>query len=113
LWNTSLDELLVINSPEVMPGYLPLVETAAGINCAVFGLKIDSSQPEYPFWALLEAPDSGVRLEHIEVNALPGVTPASSPPCAILCTYCTEASLQGMPLLYNIQGTYSLYAPAR
>jgi len=92
LWNTPRDELLFINSPEVMPGYLPLVETAAGINCAVFGLKIDSSQPEYPFWALLEAPDSGVRLEHIEVNALPGVTPASSPPCAILCTYCCTTS---------------------
>jgi len=113
LWNTPRDELLFVNSPEVMPGYLPLVETAAGIDCAVFGLKIDSSQPEYPFWALLDAPASGVRLEHIEVNALPGVTPASSPPCAILCTYCTEASLQGMPLLYNIQGTYSLYVPAR
>jgi hypothetical protein len=112
LWNTSRTELLFINTPESLPGYLPLIEAAEGINCSSFGLKIDSSDPEYPFWALLAPPSSGVALEHIEALAPPGAIPASGNYCAILCTYCTETELDGMPLLYNIEGSYSLYRPA-
>ncbi|OGO11037.1 MAG: hypothetical protein A2Y93_04065 [Chloroflexi bacterium RBG_13_68_17] len=111
LWNTSRTELLFINAPEFMPGYLPLIEAAGRIGCDSFGLKIDSGQPEYPFWALLAPPDSGVRLEHIEARVLPGARPASGDYCAILCTYCTETQLNGMQLLYNIEGSYSLYRP--
>jgi hypothetical protein len=109
LWNTSRTELLFINTPESLPGYLPLIEAAEGINCSSFGLKIDSSDPEYPFWALLAPPGSGVVLEHIEAQAPPGGTQPSGHYCAILCTYCTETELDGIPLLYNIEGTYSLY----
>jgi uncharacterized radical SAM superfamily protein len=58
---------------------------------------------------LLAPPGSGVALEHIEVLAPRGAIPASGNYCAILCTYCTETELNGMPLLYNIEGTYSLY----
>ncbi len=109
LWNTSRTELLFINTPESLSGYLPLIEAADGTDCLSFGLKIDSSDPEYPFWALLAPPGSGVALEHIEVLAPRGAIPASGNYCAILCTYCTETELNGMPLLYNIEGTYSLY----
>jgi hypothetical protein len=109
LWNTSRTELLFINTPESMAGYLPLIDAAAGTHCTSFGLKIDSSEPEYPFWALLAPPGSGVSLQHVEVQAPRGGTPATGDYCAILCTYCTEKELDGMPLLYNIEGKYSLY----
>lgn len=110
LWNASRAELLFVNTPEDLPGYLPLIEAAGRIGCDSFGLKIDSSDPEYPFWALLAPPGSGVTLEHIEVPPLPGMIAPSNDNCAILCTYCTESELGGLPLRFNHQGTYSLYA---
>jgi hypothetical protein len=109
LANTSRQQMLFINTPELMPGYLPLIEAASGLECSALGLKIDSSHPEYPFWAFLAPPGSGVRLDHIEVATPPGGYVPPVEPCAILCTYCTETSLAGMPLLFNQAGTYSLY----
>jgi len=109
LANTSRQEMLFINTPELMPGYMPLIEAASRIECSALGLKIDSSHPEYPFWALLAPPGSGVRLDHIEVDPPLGGYLSPFKPCAILCTYCTDASLAGMPLLFNQAGAYSLY----
>jgi hypothetical protein len=112
LWNTSRQELMFINTPEIMPGYLPLIEVARGRGCTSIGLKIDSSHPEYPFWALLAPPRSGIRLNHIEIDPPPGGYVPPDEPCAILCTYCTEASLHGMDLVFNHERSFSLYEPA-
>ncbi len=112
LWNTSRAELLLINAPEFLPSYLPLIEAAPRSNCKAMGLMIDSSHPEYPFWAFLATPDSGIHLEHVGVPTPSGGIPPSGGLCAILCTQCSDRQLDGMELRFNIAGHYSLYLPA-
>ncbi|MEW6567332.1 MAG: glycosyltransferase family 39 protein [Chloroflexota bacterium] len=85
LWNTPRAELLFINAPEFMAGYQAVIDVALHSGCQAIGLKIDSSHPEYPFWALLAPPGSGVRLEHVDVppHAAGRPPPAScAPSCA-------------------------------
>lgn len=58
-------------------------------GCRDVGLRIDSHDLEYPIWWLLEAPQSGIRLEHIDPS--PRLVRYADPtfrPCAILCTIC-------------------------
>lgn len=112
LWNTPRAELLLINAPEFLAGYLPLIESAPQADCKAMGLMIDSSHPEYPFWALLATPGSGIRLEHVGVPTPPGGIPPAGGLCAILCTQCSDRQLDGMELRFNIAGHYSLYLPA-
>lgn len=112
LWNTPREELLFINAPEFRSPYLPLIEIGRECGCTAIGLKIDSSNPEYPFWALMAPPGSGIRLEHVDLPTSLGRDSAFHEPCAILCTYCTETSLYGLDLLFNHQGRYSFYLSA-
>lgn len=74
---------------------------------------IDSSHPEYPLWALLAPPGSGIRLDHIGLPTPEGGLPPSDEVCAILCTMCTDAEYDGMPLRFNVAGHYRLYLPPR
>lgn len=112
LWNTPRAELLFINAPEFMAGYQAVIDVALHSGCQAIGLKIDSSHPEYPFWALLAPPGSGVRLEHVDVPTPRGGAPPAGELCAIVCSFCSETELGGMELWFNIGGHYSLYRAA-
>jgi 4-amino-4-deoxy-L-arabinose transferase-like glycosyltransferase len=71
--------------------YLQMVERIKSTECREIGLKIDSSDPEYPFWWLLSAPQSGYRLE--SMNILPETERYIDPqfaPCAVICTVCDD-----------------------
>jgi hypothetical protein len=79
--------------------------------CTTVGLRIDSSDPEYLIWWLLEAPQSGIRLESIYTTAElePLIDPAFRP-CAIVCTICGERTrLHGLDLLHR-EGDVSLFS---
>ncbi len=106
LRNTSRQGLLFITVPELASAYEPLIEVAHESGCDSIGLKIDSAEPEYIFWALLAPPRSGVRLEHIDVGTAGA---PSDELCGIVCTYCTETRLYGLDLLFNHLGRYSYY----
>lgn len=98
-------EVLFANSPEVMPGYLSIIEAAKSTGCREIGLMLDSHDPEYPFWALLSPSGQEVRLEHMVGENL-----KSFQPCAVICTICSEPEMFGLPFHSNHFGGFILYA---
>jgi len=60
-------------------------------SCRSVGLQIDSHDLEYPFWWLLDAPQSGIHLETIyPAEGLARYLGPNFKPCAILCSICRE-----------------------
>ncbi len=104
------EQLLFASSPEVMPAYHSLASDIRASGCLDIGIKIDSSDIEYPFWFLLEAPRSGARIEHLDVQGGSArYLPLDSHPCALVCSYCGDESQHGLPLATVYQGKYFLY----
>ncbi|MBN2258204.1 MAG: hypothetical protein JW704_10320 [Anaerolineaceae bacterium] len=71
--------------------YIQMSELITAKDCRDIGLRIDSSDPEYPFWWLLKAPLSGYRLE--AMNILPETEryiDAEFKPCVVICTVCDD-----------------------
>jgi hypothetical protein len=110
LLSTPRDQLLFANSPEVMPAYQSLAFDIRESGCMDVGLKIDSSDIEYPFWFLLDAPHSGIRIDHLDV---PGGSARyllqDIRSCAIVCSYACDQSQHELPLATVYQGKYYLY----
>jgi len=77
-----------------------VVDSLEQTGCTQVGLRIDSHDPEYLFWHLLSAPQSGYRLEAIyPVPRLEPLIDRSFSPCAILCTICGDRDrLHGLDL---------------
>jgi hypothetical protein len=69
-------------------------------SCRDIGLRIDSSDPEYALWFLLDAPQSGFHLETIYPSPeLEPLLDREFHPCAIICTVCGgRARLHGLDL---------------
>jgi len=103
LFNLSRQEVLFANSPEYRQGYLSLLDAAQATGCDFIGLMIDSHDPEYPFWVSLAPSGQETRLEHVQADS-------TLRPCAVICTYCSEPTLLGLPHLSSHFGGYSLYA---
>jgi hypothetical protein len=80
--------------------YIAVTEKLKTTDCQEVGLRIDSSDLEYPYWWLLDAPQSGVRIE--AVDTAPGLERYIDPnfkPCAIICSVCGERErLHGLDL---------------
>jgi hypothetical protein len=81
--------------------YVGAMELLASTACRDIGLKTDSSDLEYVYWWLLDAPQSGRRLESL--NPLPELERYLDPgfkPCAIICTDCgkDQPTLNGLDL---------------
>jgi hypothetical protein len=71
--------------------YLQMAEVIDRSGCRNIGLRIDSSDPEYPFWWILGAPFSAYRLESI--FAFPEAErylEDDLKTCAVICTICQE-----------------------
>jgi hypothetical protein len=97
----------------------PYSEAAAAIQaagCREVGLRIDSADLEYPFWWLLDAPQSGIRIETMDAYPhLERYVDANFRPCAILCTVCGgRTRLHGLersgtfgPIALYLGSTYS------
>jgi hypothetical protein len=71
--------------------YLQMADEIQRSGCRDIGLRIDSSDPEYPFWWILGAPFSGYRLESI--FAFPEserYLEDDFQACAVICTICQE-----------------------
>ncbi|MBN2556459.1 MAG: hypothetical protein JXA97_11015 [Anaerolineales bacterium] len=57
--------------------------------CLDVGYWIDSHEPEYAWWWLLDAPQSGIRFQAIETYPeLEQYLDRSYEPCAVICTMC-------------------------
>jgi hypothetical protein len=93
-------ELLFINRPELNKPYMEITHDIRNSGCAQVGLRIDSHDPEYTFWWLLNAPQSGIRIESVYYSDnLICYADLSFKPCAIICTICGERTrLHGLDL---------------
>jgi hypothetical protein len=72
-------------------------------SCRDVGLKIDYRGFDYPWWWLLRAPQSGVRIDNLTTS--PPLEMYADPafqPCAIICTICGgEQEVEGLPLVVD------------
>jgi 4-amino-4-deoxy-L-arabinose transferase-like glycosyltransferase len=103
--------LLFAMNPGVMDEYLTVADDVNRLGCQDVGLRIDSHDFEYLFWWILDAPQSGRRIESVYTYAelQPYVDPAFRP-CAIICTICQGRSrLHGLGLVDDF-GTVQLFA---
>ena len=79
-------------------------------GCQQVGIRIDSLDMEYPFWSLLGAPNSGIRIETI--YTFPHLESLKDPefkPCAIVCTICGDRTkIHGLDLVHS-EGGISVY----
>jgi len=94
-------DILFANVRDYEADTLAIVEALKQTTCTQVGLRIDSHDPEYVFWHLLDAPRSGIRLEVIyTVPRLESFIDRSFSPCAILCTICGDRDrLHGLDLV--------------
>jgi hypothetical protein len=80
--------------------YQAITNRIQELGCRQVGLRIDSHDPEYLFWRLLDASPQAVTLEN--VDPLPELLRYRDPtfrPCAIICTICGSATtLDGLSL---------------
>jgi hypothetical protein len=110
LLTTPRAELLFANSPEVMPAFLSLASDIQETGCSQVGIKIRSSDAEYPLWFLLISKGLNPRIEHLDAPLPSGQYNAGDfQPCAIVCTYCSDDNLYRLPLATVYQGTFFLY----
>jgi len=97
------ETLLFAYWPDYRDPYIEMSKDIQESGCQQIGLRIDSGDPEYLFWWLLDAPQSGVRIESI--YSFPELELYADPafkPCAILCTVCGDrVRLHGLPLVKN------------
>ncbi|HPH95023.1 MAG TPA: hypothetical protein PKW33_02355 [Anaerolineaceae bacterium] len=84
-------------------GFLALSRDLLTLPCREVGLQIDSHDPEYLFWFLLKAPQSGYKLEVIYTTPpLERYRDPAFKPCAIICTFCGDKTrLHGLELYQN------------
>jgi hypothetical protein len=91
--------------------YKKMVREIQRADCQRVGLALGGNAAEYPLWALLGAPRSGVQLEWL-VGGTPSARYASRDftPCAVICVNCPEnwQQVHGMPQVYR-SGRYRLF----
>jgi hypothetical protein len=102
---------LFTNWHELRDPYMKMTADLKKTGCQQIGLRLDSIDSEYYFWWLLNAPQSGRRLETI--YATPDTQRYIDPafhPCAVICTTCSgHTSAYGLPLFADYSNWVQLY----
>ena len=95
--------ILMANWTPLRDGYFGAAEAVRASGCTNVGLRLDSHDLEYAYWWLLDAPQSGIRLEnidpppHLERYVDPGFRP-----CAIICMVCGgRTRFHGLEKIYS------------
>lgn len=100
IFRTPAAELLFANWIERRDPSIAAAEKVKSIGCKEVGLQLDSHDWEYSFWWLLNAPQSGIRIEVLNMSpALEQYRDPEFQPCAIICTICSNPNLYGLELL--------------
>jgi hypothetical protein len=108
-WICTAGRSVFVESPEnqafvtvrpIQAGLVGATRALRESSCTSIGLRLDSHDPEYLAWWLLEAPESGYRLETIYTSPdLEWLIDRDFDPCAIVCTICGDRTrLHGLPL---------------
>lgn len=104
-------DLLFANTRDSQAPITAITDVTARLQCDQIGLRIDSNDPEYPYWFLLGAPGNGVRIESIyPVLELGRFLSPDFRPCAIICSVCGDRQrVHGLDLVGS-SGEIRLYA---
>jgi hypothetical protein len=104
-------KLLFSNWPDLMKPYVEVTHDIRGSGCKQVGLRIDSHDMEYPFWWLLKAPQSGIRIESLYYSKiLSRYADPNFKPCAIICTICNgRTRLNGLELFGSYDSVVKLF----
>jgi hypothetical protein len=87
--------------------YVEAMQLVSSTSCQDIGLVLDSSDLEYAYWWLLDAPQSGRRLESlVAAPELERYLDPSFEPCVIICTECgqDQLTLNGLDLAEEFHG---------
>lgn len=91
--NESSKTVLFANWIQYYEPYSAATDRVLAPGCRSVGLRIDSHDLDYVFWWLLNAPQSGIRLESIDTYPrLQRYMDLNFKPCAIICTICSDRS---------------------
>jgi hypothetical protein len=83
--------ILFANWLQFREPYSAVKDLVLASGCQSVGLRLDSHDLEYPFWWLLNAPQSGIRIESIDTSPLfQRYVDPTFKPCAIICTICSD-----------------------
>jgi hypothetical protein len=108
-WPTRINSIFVEKPETILFAHIPnfmdedfwIAEQIKSSRCKKVGLSMQREEFEYPFWWLLNAPQSGIRLQHL--NSTPSTARYKDlefKPCAAICTYCDGMNqLAGLPLI--------------
>lgn len=103
--------LLFANWKNYQQPYAEISSDIRNSGCRQVGLRIDSHDIEYAFWWLLDAPQSGIRIESLYYA--PELTRYADPtftPCAIICTICANRTrLHGLSLAGSYDDVVDLF----
>jgi len=92
-------DLLFISTPEIQEQYTQAAQMLAASTCRQVVLDLGARDLEYTLWWLLDAPQSGFRLEAITQLAAVQ-SDGNFVPCALLCTRCADR-YPDLPLLFD------------
>jgi hypothetical protein len=97
---TSPTMVLFSNRLSSLGPYSHMINAIKASGCKNVGLRIDSHDIEYQYWWMLQAPQSGVRIESLYYSdGLARYADPSFKPCAIICTICADRShINGLDL---------------
>jgi len=85
--------ILFANWIQYREPYSAATDLVLASGCQSVGLRLDSHDIEYVFWWLLNAPQSGIRIESIDTSPIfQHYADPNFKPCAIICTICGDKS---------------------
>jgi hypothetical protein len=89
VFNESPRVILMASWSQLRDGYFGAADTVRESGCDRVGLRLDSHDLEYVYWWLLDAPQSGIRMENIDpAPHLERYVDPEFRPCAIVCMVC-------------------------
>jgi len=89
VFNEERDRLYFTPNPEAYPVYRAITDEILSAGITRIGLNLTSESLEYPFWALLGAPNEALRIEWIETEtASKTLIDPEFDPEAIICEAC-------------------------
>ncbi|MEJ2606935.1 MAG: glycosyltransferase family 39 protein [Anaerolineales bacterium] len=91
--------------------YTEATETIKDSGCKQVGLNIDSHDVEYPFWRLLDAPESGIRIEAVGTYPyLERYRDTDFSACVVICSLCGDKQeYLGLEKFLDLGEGFALY----
>lgn len=103
--------IMLANGRNLLESYQELTRSIRETGCKEVGISLSGNSAEYPFWALLGAPESGVEF-HWTVTGTPSAKYSRTDyePCAIICETCPEDETRrrGLPR-FGQWGDFTLF----